>query len=144
MIVAVKRTNYKRIFIKILSLLAVVGMFTAYYFHMGEEFKEIEKEVIVKKEKKKTTSKELKRALYLEKIIYKEASKAVDLLRQTKVRDIRVYKNKLLIICDPDTIIEPLMVRYGVLALIKNSSKDIKIAIDLKYIVESNYDEKKI
>jgi hypothetical protein len=33
------------------------------------------------------------------------------------------------------------MVRYGVMALVKNGINDIKIAISLDFIVESKYDE---
>ena len=76
----------------------------------------------------------------LEKLIYKEAEKVVDLLDQTNIISIKVVNKKLYIVCDYDTDIEPLLVRYGVNAMIKQSAQNIKIAIDLKFIVESRYE----
>ena len=42
---------------------------------------------------------------------------------------------------DPDTNLDALKVRYGSTALIKKDINDTKIAIDLKYIIESKYNE---
>ena len=53
------------------------------------------------------------------------------------------YKNSYIIckaVCDFDTDIEPLLVRYGIQAMIRQNAQDIKIAIDLKFIVESRYE----
>ena len=49
-------------------------------------------------------------------------------------------KDKLYLVCDFNTDIEPLLIRYGVGAMIKNSNQNIKIAIDLKTIVENKYE----
>lgn len=139
MIVVVKQKDYKRIIVKATSLLVLVGMFTAYYFHMSKEFsKETKKakEMIVVN--KKATKKQ-KRAKRLEKIIFREAETAVELIGQENVIDVKIVGKHLLIICDANTNLEPLMVRYGVMALVKNTTKDIKIAIGLSFIAENKY-----
>ena len=64
----------------------------------------------------------------------------MNLLEQKHIQSIKIVKDKLYIICDFTTDIEPLLIRYGVAAMIKNSNKNIKIAIDLKTIVENKYD----
>jgi len=142
MIVAVKTNNRKRLFIKGFLLLSVIGMFIAYYFYMSEEYTKKQKlenekqiQAIKKKEKKEKDRK-------LERLIYREIETAVDLIGQRKVIDVKIISNKALIIVDPDTNLDALKVRYGSTALIKKDIKDTKIALDLKYIVESKYNEK--
>jgi hypothetical protein len=76
----------------------------------------------------------------VEKIVYKEAEKCVELLGQEKIRSVRVVKDKLFIVCDYDTNVEPLFIRYGIMALVKSTPEEIKISIDLKFVVESNYE----
>ena len=65
----------------------------------------------------------------------------VRLIEQKHIQTIEVVKDRLLLVCDYDANIEPLMIRYGVRALIKSTSKNIKIAIDLRTIVENNYEK---
>ena len=142
MIVAVKRNGPKRKLIRVISLVAVIAMFTAYYFHMSEEFtqaQEKEKQKVVKQEQKTESTKKAKE---LERLIFKEIETAVDLIGQEYVQKVKVIKGKVLITCDSSTNLEPLKVRYGSLALIKTTLNDIKVAIDMKYIVESKYDGK--
>lgn len=136
MIVAVKSPNYKKLLIKIISIVALISMFAAYYFHMSEKFalEEQAKEEMVLEQKMKQN-----RAEAIERVIYNEAQTAVDLLNQEHVRNIKVIANKLYIVCDPETNLDALMVRYGVMALVKTTVKDTKIAIDLKQIIESKY-----
>lgn len=137
MIVAVKRTNYKKIFIKLIAFGALVSLFTAYYFHMSGKFLQDEKQQQAPLEIEKQMQEQ--RALEIETIIYDEAQIAVELLSQDKVRTVKVVGRKLYIATDPDASLDALMVRYGVMALVKTSMEDIKIAIDLKQIVESKY-----
>jgi len=141
MIVTVKRSKKQKI-IKLISLLAVVGMFTGYYFYMEEEFKEkqrkdLEAQKIAKIEEEK---KDMNR--YLERFIYKEVEKAIDLIGQENILYVKIIQKKIVIVCDLETNLEALIVRYGTMALIKKTIDDIKIAIDLKYIVESKFNEK--
>ncbi|MGB6330099.1 MAG: hypothetical protein WBF48_14340 [Halarcobacter sp.] len=141
MIVAVKTNNRKRLLIKVIAFASLIGMLVAYYFYMGEEFSKQQnldnaKEVqLSKKDEKNEKSKKL------ERIVYREIETAVDLIGQRKVIDLKIVSNRALIIVDPDTNLEALRVRYGSTALIKKDIKDIKIAIDLKYIIESKYNE---
>lgn len=141
MIVAVKRNNKKRALIKLFSAIAVVGMFFYYYLHMSEEYakkEKIEKQMQLQEIEK---NKEKEKNRKLERVIYREIETAVDLIGQRKVIDVKLISNKALIIVDPDTNLEALKVRYGTAALIKKDLKDIKIALDLKYIIESKYNE---
>lgn len=139
MIVAVKTTSRKRALIKLLSFGAVIIMLVAYYFHMSAEYAkqaklEEEKKIqLIKLQEKEENTKKL------ERIIYREIETAVDLIGQRKVIDVKIISNRAVIIVDPDTNLDALMVRYGSTALIKKDLKDIKIAIDLKYVIESKY-----
>lgn len=141
MIVAVKNSNSSNKFKKIVSFLVVIAMFVAYYFHMSEEFSQDNEtkkanEQVVQEDTKTTKAKEI------EQLIYREIETAVDLVGQQYIQDVKLVKDKILIVCDTSTNLEPLKVRYGTLALIKNDLNNIKIAIDIKFIVESKLNEK--
>jgi len=139
MIVIIKGSNIKQLIIKALSMLSLVLMFYFYYGHMSNKFKAQNEQLISKLNIKK----EIKKAdlsVKFEKTIYKEAVIVVDLLDQKHIQSIKIVKDKLLIICDYDTNIEPVLIRYGVNALIKNTSQNVKIALDLKIIVENKYE----
>jgi hypothetical protein len=139
MIVVVRGKRYKRLAIKALSYIGLIVMFYFYYLHMSDKFSE-EKNVLVEKLDEKGEKKKVDLARTLERLIYKEAEMVVALLDQTKVREVKILENKLYILCDSDTDTEPLLVRYGVNAMMKHGAEDIKIAIDLKFIVESKYE----
>ncbi|MFA7083160.1 MAG: hypothetical protein WC141_01355 [Arcobacteraceae bacterium] len=136
MIVAVKRTNYTKLIVKIVAFAAVVALFTVYYFQLSEKFKG--EEVQQTPQDVENVLKE-KRASDIETVIFDEAQIAIELIAQDKIRTIKVIGRKLYIATDPDASLDALMVRYGVMALVKTSVSDIKIAIDLKQIVESKY-----
>lgn len=137
MIVAVKR-NRKQKIIKLVSLVAVVLMFAAYYWHMSKEFELKQQADLAAKKAAKieaNTKKENKKKL--EKAILTEVEKAVDLIGQENVRHVKIIENKLVMICEPKTNLDALMVRYGTMALIKNTLNEIIVAIDVQYIVKS-------
>lgn len=141
MIILVKNQNRKRLLIKTLSVVSLFIMFFLYYNHMSQKFQEENFHLSTKldnkeKEEKKLTSKSMK----LENLITEEAKVLAELLQQRNIISIKVVKDKLLIICNYSTDIEPLLVRYGAHALVKNSDTDIKIAIDLAIIVENRYE----
>ncbi|QKJ24354.1 hypothetical protein [Poseidonibacter lekithochrous] len=136
MIVAVKR-NKKQKIIRILSLAFVALMLVGYYFHMSSQMAEqdridmeTKKAAKLKEEKIKETKKNFERA------VLSEIEKAVDLVGQENVQHVKIIENKLVIICELKTNLDALMVRYGTLALIKNTLNEIIVAIDLKYIME--------
>lgn len=142
MIVAVKTNNKKRLIIKVVSILTVVLMFVLYYFYMSDTYakkQQMEKEKQLQEIKQENDKQKNRK---LERIIYREIETAVDLIGQRKVIDVKIVENRALIVVDPDTDLDALKVRYGTTALIKKGIKDIKIAIDIKYIIESKYNEK--
>lgn len=142
MIVAVKR-NKKQKFIKILAFSLVALMFVAYYFHMSSEFQERQRvELATKKAAKIKEEKEKANKIRLEKAILSEIEKAIDLIGQEYVRHVQILQDKLIIICEPETNLDALMVRYGAMALTKKTLNEVIIAVDIKHIVESRLNEK--
>jgi hypothetical protein len=137
MIIVIKGRNKKQLIIKALSMLSLIIMFGLYYNHMSNKFAS---EEFSGGGDVKVQQKVLDKSMKLERTIYKEAVEIVNLLEQKHVQSIKVIKDKLLIVCDYDTNIEPVLVRYGVNAMIKSTSKNIKIAVDLKIIVENKYE----
>lgn len=140
MIILIKGNNYKHLAIRGVAILSLFVMFYLYYGHMSEKFanqnKALENELTEHKIIKKT-----KKILKVEDSIYNEAVIIVDLIQQKKVQSIKIIKGTLFLVCDYDTDIEPLLIRYGVKAFVKNTSKNIKIAIDLRTIVEGKYEK---
>ena len=141
MIVTVKRSK-KQKFIKLISLLALVGMFTGYYFYMEEEFKEKQKRDLEAKKIAKIEKEKKDMNRYLERFIYKEVEKTIDLIGEENIQFVKIIQKKIVIVCDLETNLDALKVRYGTMALIKKTINDIKIAIDLKYIIESKFNDK--
>ncbi len=140
MIISFKEKNKNKKTIKIVSLILLVLMFVIYYFYMSNQFSQentktkLQKvpinKIIMNKKKK------------LERLIYNEIEVVVDLIGQQHIKKIKIVSNKVLILCDVTTNLDALKVRYGVMALIKQTSKDIKIAIDVQKIIQSKYNVK--
>ncbi len=139
MILVVKGKSYKQLAAKIFSVVGLIVMFYAYYNHMSEKFQGMNNN-LVKKLDIKGENKKISLSRVLEKLIYKEAEMAVDLLGQNRIKSVKIVEGKLFIICDYNTDIEPLLIRYGVQAMMRQTAQEIKIAIDLKFIVESRYE----
>jgi len=140
MIVIVKGKDYKRIAIKAISYIIIVIMFYFYYQHMSDKFKDQNKQLVTKLNIS-VEKKQDKKTKKLEDTIYNEALVIVNLVKQKHVQSIKIVNNRLLMVCDFDTNIEPLMIRYGINALIQSTSKNIKLAIKLKTIVENKYEK---
>jgi len=143
MIVAVKTNNKKRFLIKLVSTSAVIIMFIAYYFHMSNEFANQQKKE--QEQKLKAIEIDTKKAKQnkLERIIYREVETAVDLIGQRNIQDVKIISDRVLIIADVETNLDALKVRYGSTALIKKDLKNVKVAIDLKYVIESKLNDTK-
>lgn len=142
MIVAVKNSGPKRTLTRVISLIVVIAMFVAYYFHMSEEFSS--QEETIKQEKVQNVEEDkAEDAKKIERLIFREVETAVDLVGQEHIQDVKIVKDKILITCDTSTNLDPIKVRYGTLALIKNNLNNIKVAIDIRYIVESKYNDEK-
>jgi hypothetical protein len=137
MIVAVKR-NKKQKFIKILSLVILVAMFGGYYYYMSKNFEEQQqKDLEAKQALKLEEDKKIENKKNFERAILTEVEKAADFIGQEYIRHVKIIENKVVIICEPNTNLEALMVRYGAMALVKNTLNEIIIAIDIKLILES-------
>jgi len=141
MIVAVKTSNKKRFFIKLISAIAVIVMFVAYYFHMSNEFVLQQKREQEKKLKTIEIDKKVALQKKIERIIYREVETAVDLIGQRNIQDVKIISDKALIVAGTGTNLDALKVRYGSTALIKTDITNTKIAIDLKYVIESKLNE---
>jgi len=141
MIILVKNRNTKRTAIKALSVLSLFIIFYLYYNHMSSKFQEQNQLLATKLEIKEEIERKLNdKSIKLEETIYKEAIVIVKLLEQKHVQSVKIVKDKLLIVCDFSTNIEPLLIRYGVNALVKHTKTNIKLALDLKTIVENKYE----
>ena len=142
MIVAVKR-NKKRYLIKILSVLALVGMFSAYYYHMNKNYEELlKKELETKQALKIQEDKKEKEKKDIETAILTEIEKAVDLIGQENIKHVKIIEDKVVIICEPSTNLDALMVRYGAMALVKKTLNEIIIAVDVNFILKSRLNAK--
>lgn len=138
MIVAVKR-NRKQKIIRVLSLVFVAAILVGYYFHNAQKAREMEEKLLQEQKALKLEKLEKQRKKKeVENIILNEVERAVSLIGQENVVHVKIIENKLVLVCESKTNLEPLMVRYGVMAAIKKTLNQIIIAIDIKYIVESN------
>jgi hypothetical protein len=141
MIILVKNRNNKRLAVKSLSALSLFLMFFLYYNHMSTKLQEENFHLSAQLEhKEKVAQKLTAKSIQFENLIFEEAKMIVELLDQKHIQSIQIVGKRLLLICDYSTQIEPLLIRYGANALIKNSDRDIKIAIDLAVIVENKYE----
>ncbi len=142
MIVAVKR-NKKRTLVKILSLLILVGMFTSYYFYMNKSYaQQQQKEIETKQAQKLEEEKKEKEKKDIEKAILTEIEKAIDLVGQEHIRHVKIIDDKVIIICEPATNLDALMVRYGAMALTKKTLNEIVVAVDINFILKSRLNAK--
>lgn len=137
MIVTVKRSKNKKV--KIISFIVLAIMFFAYYKYMSTEYGQKEEEISPVKKVNTLKMQKIKLSKKLEKIVYKEIEATIDLIGQEFIRQVKVVKDKVIIICEPKTNIDAITVRYGSIALVKKSLEDTKIAIDIKYIIDSKY-----
>jgi hypothetical protein len=140
MIIILKGNSIKQKIIKVASIFFLITMFAVYYLYMSSKFQQMNNNLQITNHTQLNT-KHISRSQKLEDIIYNEAKVIVKLLGQKNVKYIKAVKDKLLISCDYDTDLEPLLVRYGVNAMVKKSIKDVKIAIDLAIIVENKYEK---
>jgi hypothetical protein len=141
MVLIVKEKNYKTFLKKSSSYILLIAMFGWYYSHISGEFREMNDKLSTQlAQKTEILDKKIDVSQKVEKIVYKEAEKCVELLGQEKIRLVQVVKDKLIIVCDYDTDVEPLFIRYGIMALVKSTPEEVRISIDLKFVVESNYE----
>ncbi|MCG3687962.1 hypothetical protein [Aliarcobacter butzleri] len=140
MIVAVKRNKSQKILKIIIVVLLVSG--GAYYYNNYVETARInaEKQKLEEEQKrvlkaKEEEQKKIKQEAQRE--ILAEVEKAVNLIGQEYVRDVKLIKNKVVFVCEPDTNIDALVVRYGAMALIKKTFDEIVIVVDIDFILKN-------
>lgn len=142
MIVAVKR-NKKRTLLKVVSLIVLAAMIGGYYYHMNKSFQEQQqKELESKQALKLEEDKKEKEKKDIENAILNEVEKAIDLVGQEHIRHVKIIEDKLIIICEPATNLDALLVRYGAMALIKKTLNEIIIAVDINFILKSRLNAK--
>jgi hypothetical protein len=139
MIIVIEGKRNRQLVIKGLSMLSLIVMFWLYYNHMSNRFQQQNKQLVSQLHLKKENM-AISKKQKIEKTIYKEAVIIADLIEQKNIQSMKIVKDKLLIVCDFDTDIEPVLIRYGVNAMVKNTDKNIKLALDLKVIVENKYE----
>ncbi|KLD98591.1 hypothetical protein ACN9K5_08140 [Aliarcobacter butzleri] len=140
MIVAVKRNKSQKILKIIIVVLLVSG--GAYYYNDYVETARINAEKLKLEEEQKRVLKakeeeQEKIKQEAQRKILGEVEKAVNLIGQEYVRDVKLIKNKVVFVCEPDTNIDALVVRYGAMALIKKTFDEIVIVVDIDFILKN-------
>ncbi|MCT7601629.1 hypothetical protein [Aliarcobacter butzleri] len=140
MIVAVKRNKSQKILKIIIVILLVSG--GAYYYNDYVETARInaEKQKLEEEQKRVLKAKEEEQEKIKQEAqreILAEVEKAVNLIGQEYVRDVKLIKNKVVFVCEPDTNIDALVVRYGAMALIKKTFDEIVIVVDIDFILKN-------
>ena len=140
MIVAVKRNKSQKILKIIIVVLLVSG--GAYYYNDYVETARINAEKLKLEEEQKRVLKakeeeQEKIKQEAQREILAEVEKAVNLIGQEYVRDVKLIKNKVVFVCEPDTNIDALVVRYGAMALVKKTFDEIVIVVDIDFILKN-------
>ncbi|MCT7635680.1 hypothetical protein N5U36_09455 [Aliarcobacter butzleri] len=140
MIVAVKRNKSQKI-LKIIIVVLLVSS-GAYYYNNYVETARINAEKLKLEEEQKRVLKakeeeQEKIKQEAQREILAEVEKAVNLIGQEHVRDVKLIKNKVVFVCEPDTNIDALVVRYGAMALIKKTFDEIVIVVDIDFILKN-------
>lgn len=140
MIVAVKRNKSQKILKIIIVVLLVSG--GAYYYNDYIETARInaEKQKLEEEQKRVLKAKEEEQEKIKQEAqreILAEVEKAVNLIGQEYVRDVKLIKNKVVFVCEPDTNINALVVRYGAMALVKKTFDEVVIVVDIDFILKN-------
>ena len=128
---------------KILKLIIIAGLFfgIVYISLLIKEENLLSIELEKAREDEKIAiqiehEKKEKEKLDAQRIILIEVEKVVDLIGQNNINDIKVVKNKVVYILNPNTNIDAINIRYGAMALIKKSFKEIVVVVDLEHILK--------
>lgn len=141
MLIVVQNNNSKRVIIKSVAIFSLVAMFWIYYQHMSSKFQEENMKLYTELQNKKEIEKAASsKAIRLEKIIYEEVVQIVNLLEQRNVQSIKIVDDRIVITCDFGTNIEPVLIRFGVNAMVRSTEVDIKMALDIATMIGDKYD----
>ena len=142
MIVAVKR-NKKQKIVNFISLLVFGCILGSYYYYTSKTFAEQQQiELEDKKAQKLEEEKQEKTKKDIERAILVEVEKAVDLVGQENIKHVKIVENKVVIVCEVNTNLDALLVRYGVMAFVKKTLNEIIIAVDIDFILKSRLNAK--
>ena len=61
------------------------------------------------------------------------------MIGQENIQNAKIIEDKIIFICNPETDLEPLMVRYG--AILKKNLNETIIAVDINFILKSRTSE---
>ena len=142
MIVAVKRNKN----LKLLKIVAITIFLAAGAYFFYSKYQQNQEEIKLTKENqeilKLEESKDSENKLDIEKAILSEVEKAVELVGQEHIRTIKIIDNKIVIVCEANSNLEALFVRYGAMAMVKKTLNETVIAVDINFILKSRLYEK--
>lgn len=140
MIVKVKKRNSSS---KIIKVVFIAGLFLGiiYISLLIKEENLLSLELEKAKEDEKIalqieSEKREKEKADAQRVILIEVEKVVDLIGQNNINDIKVIKNKVVYVLNPNTNIDAINIRYGAMALTKKSFKEIVVVVDLEHILK--------
>ena len=58
------------------------------------------------------------------------------------IKHVKIVENKVVIVCEVNTNLDALLVRYGVMAFVKKTLNEIIIAVDIDFILKSRLNAK--
>lgn len=140
MIVKVRKKNSSSRIIKVIIIASLFfGIIYISLLIKEENLLSIELEKAKKDEKialQVEQEKKEKERLDAQRVILIEVEKVVDLIGQNNINDIKILKNKIVYVLNPNTNIDAITIRYGAMALIKKSFKEIVVVVDLEHILK--------
>ncbi|PRM89852.1 hypothetical protein CJ671_05710 [Aliarcobacter cryaerophilus] len=140
MIVKVRKKNSSSRIIKVIIIASLFfGIIYISLLIKEENLLSIELEKVKKDEKialQVEQEKKEKERLDAQRVILIEVEKVVDLIGQNNINDIKILKNKIVYVLNPNTNIDAITIRYGAMALIKKSFKEIVVVVDLEHILK--------
>jgi hypothetical protein len=128
------------------------GMFYFYYLHISKKFVQDEKNLLQRLQQADDKNKELAKMIVVanssesvleagkkyQKIVLNEAKQALELIGVKNFFNIKITKGRLLLVVQPDVNLIPIRARYGAQAFYRVSKENIKIAIDLRYLIKNS------
>ena len=138
MILAVKRNKN----LKLLKIAIALAFTMAIAFFVYNKFQTKQEELKSITEKQEILKEKDENKLDIEKAILSEVEKAVESVGQEHIRTVKIIDNKIVLVCEPNSNLEALFVRYGAMAMIKKTLNETVIAVDINFILKSRLYEK--
>jgi len=127
------------------------GMFYLYYQHISQKFRDDEQALLHRLKQADSKNKELAKMVVIGnssvavakakktyyKIILNEAQNIVEFIGKKHLLNIKIIKDRLLLVVTPDINLQAIKARYGSQAFYKITKDDIKIAIYIPFIIKN-------